>query len=126
VLILNNLARREEASIIGKGTLWYYPDFGALYVATAYALRNFSGPADVKTLIAAGEPLLEEEAIFHYMLACYDSALGNLGEAKEGLQRTFELDPAFKLKALDGPDLSPVGIRFNNALNARLRAPAGC
>jgi len=70
-MIYNNLNRWEEASIIGTGALRHYPDFGALYVATAYALRHHSGPAEAKAVIAAGEPYLEEEAIFHFMLACY-------------------------------------------------------
>jgi tetratricopeptide (TPR) repeat protein len=108
VMIYNNLNRWEEASIIGTGALRHYPDFGALYVATAYALWHHSGPAEAKAVIAAGEPYLEEEAIFHVMLACYDSALGHLYEAKECLQRAFELDPAFKLRSLDEPDLASV------------------
>ena len=59
-------------------------------------------------MIAAGEPYLEEEAVFHFMLACYDSALGHLDEAREGLKRAFELDQDFRLKALDESDLAPV------------------
>jgi hypothetical protein len=31
VLILNNLGRWDGAATIGKGALWHYPDFGALY-----------------------------------------------------------------------------------------------
>jgi hypothetical protein len=71
VMIYNNLERWEEASIIGQGALRHYPDFGALYVATAYAVRHHNGAA----------------------------------EAKESLQRAFELDSSFKLRALDEPDL---------------------
>jgi len=108
VMIYNNLNRWEEASIVGQGALRYYPDFGALYVATAYALRHHSGPAEAKAVIAASEPYFEEEAAFHFLLACYDSALGHVDEAKEGLQRAFELDPGLRLKALDDPDLAPV------------------
>jgi tetratricopeptide (TPR) repeat protein len=108
VMIYNNLERWEEAAIIGKGALRLYPDFGALYVATAHALRHYSGAAEAKAMIVEGEPLLENEAIFHYMLACYDSALGNLEDAKEGLERAFELNKSLRLKALDEPDLAAV------------------
>ena len=38
-----NLERWEEASIIGKGALRRYPDFGALYLPTAMALRITGG-----------------------------------------------------------------------------------
>jgi len=108
VMIYNNLERWEEAAIIGKGALRHYPNFGALYIATAHALRHFSGAAEAKTVIVAGEPFLEEEAVFHYMLACYDSALGNLDDAKEGLARAFELNKSLRLAALDEPDLTPL------------------
>jgi len=108
VLILNNLQRWEEAAIIGNEALRHYPDFGALYVATAHALRHCEGAAAAKAVLAAGEQFLEDEAIFHYVLACYDSALGNLADAKEGLSRAFELEKGFRLKALDEPDLAPL------------------
>jgi predicted Zn-dependent protease len=106
VMIYNNLKRWEEASIIGRGALHHYPDFGALYVATAHALRHYSGAAEARAVIVAGESYLEEEAVFHYMLACYDSALGNLDDAKEGLARAFELKKSLRLMALDEPDLA--------------------
>jgi tetratricopeptide (TPR) repeat protein len=108
VLILNNLGKWEEAAIIGQGALQHYPDFGALYLATAHALRNCQGAAEARAVIAAGEPLLENEAVFYYMLACYDCALGNLEDAKEGLARAFELEINLRLKALDEPDLAPL------------------
>jgi hypothetical protein len=59
-------------------------------------------------VIPAGEAFLENEAAFHFLLACYDCALGHLDVAKEGLQHAFELDSAFRLRALDEPDLVPL------------------
>ena len=108
VLILNNLGKWEDAAIIGKGALRHYPDFGALYLATAHALRNSKGAAEARSVIVAGETFLGNEAVFHYMLACYDSALGNLEDAKEGLARAFELNKGLRSKALDEPDLAPL------------------
>jgi len=108
VMIYNNLERWEEAAIIGRGALRHYPDFGALHVATALALRVHSGPTEAKEVLTAGEAFLENEAVFHYLLACYDCALGHLDEAKEGLARAFELDKSLRLKALDEPDLAPL------------------
>jgi hypothetical protein len=64
VMIYNNLERWEEAAIIGKGALRHYPDFGALYVATALALRHHSGPAGARAVIVAGEPHFERGGVF--------------------------------------------------------------
>jgi predicted Zn-dependent protease len=108
VLILNNREKWEEAAIMGREALRHYPDFGALYLATGHALRNCKGPAEARAMIASGEPYLENEAVFHYMLACYDSALGNLDDAKEALACAFELENGFRLKALDELDLAPL------------------
>ena len=44
-------------------------------------------------------------AIFHYNLACYNCLLGLLDEAKARLRRTFELEPRYKLTALEDEDL---------------------
>jgi hypothetical protein len=82
VLILNNLGKCEDAAMIGRRALRHYPDFGALYLATAHALRNSKGAADARAMIVAGEPLLENEAVLHYKLVFYISALGNLNDAK--------------------------------------------
>jgi len=108
VLILNNLGKWEDAATIGNGALRYYADFGALYLATAHALRNCKGAAEAKVVLVAGEPFLEDEAVFHYMLACYDCALGNLHDAIDGLTRAFELEKCLRMKALDEPELAPV------------------
>jgi len=68
--------------------------------------RSTDKRAPGRAVIVAGEPFLENEAVFHYMLACYDSALGNLDDAKEGLARAFELKKSLRLAALDEPDLA--------------------
>jgi tetratricopeptide (TPR) repeat protein len=108
VMIYNNLGKWIEAAIVGWGAIQHYPSFGALYIATAHALRHCCGPGEAKALITAGRLHLRDEAIFHYALACYDSALGNMGEAKKGLQRAFELDPKCRINALDEADMEPL------------------
>ena len=48
---------------------------------------------------------LPNVAIFHYNLACYESRLGNLEEAKLRLKRAFELEPRYRMMALEDEDL---------------------
>ena len=47
------------------------PYFGAMYLATAQALQNCRGAAEARAVLAAGEPYLENEAVFHYLLRPY-------------------------------------------------------
>ena len=108
VMILNNLRKWESAAIIGEGAIRHYPDFGALYLATAHACRNWRGSAEAKVWLLAGEHLLDRQAVFHTMLAAYECQLGNLEDAKAELQNAFEIDPESRHKALDDRDLAPL------------------
>ena len=108
VLILNNLGKWESAAMVGKGALLHYPDFGALYMATAHALRHCEGVSKAKAMLTKGESFLEKEAAFHFMLAGYQCQLGDLDGAKLRLGRAFRLNKGLRAKALDEPDLAPL------------------
>jgi tetratricopeptide (TPR) repeat protein len=84
------------------------PELGDLYLATAYAARRFRSIDQAKAVLLAGEPLLKEQAIFHFKLACCECQLGNLDAAKERLTKAFKIDHAFKAVALDDRDLEPL------------------
>jgi hypothetical protein len=47
----------------------------------------------------------DDAEIFHFMLACYESQLGNLESAKASLARAFDLDEHLRLRARDEPEL---------------------
>jgi tetratricopeptide (TPR) repeat protein len=47
-------------------------------------------------------------ALFYYNLACYECQLGNLDEAKKRLKQVFELEPGYRMKALEGEDLQVI------------------
>ena len=108
VLILNNLEKWEDAAIVGKWALRQYQDFGPLYLATADALRKSAGPGEAKALLVKGEPVLKDEGIYHFLLACYECQLGNLEAAKEGLKRAFKLDQRLRERMPHESDLEPV------------------
>ena len=108
VLILNNMGNWESAAMIGTGALRHYPYFGALYLATADALRHSTGAAEAKAALLNGEAILENEATFHFMLAGYECQLGDHHSAKLRLGRAFTLNMGLQEKALDEPDLAPL------------------
>jgi tetratricopeptide (TPR) repeat protein len=108
LLIFNNMERWEYAVLLGKGAVQQYPQFGPLYLATAHALSRFEGAAAARTMLLSGEDALKDEPAFHFMLACYDSQLGNLDLAKTALARAFEIDEKLRLRALQDSDLKPL------------------
>ena len=50
--------------------------------------------------------------MFHYNLACYECQLGNLEIAKERLKKAFELESAYRIKALEDDELKPLWDSF--------------
>ncbi len=108
VQILNGLEKWESAATIGVGALRHYPLCGPLYLAAAYATRRFMNVTDAKVVLLSGESVLNDDAIFHFNLACYDCLLRNPEYAKDRLRRAFALDRNFKIKALDDEDLKPL------------------
>jgi tetratricopeptide (TPR) repeat protein len=116
VHVLNNLERWEEAATIGRGALRDYPQFGPLYLATAHALRHCQDAAAAKAVIMEGESVLKDEAIFYWMLACYDCQMGNLGDARAELRIALELDNSMPLGALENADLVPLWESFGESV----------
>jgi hypothetical protein len=108
VLILNALQRWEFAPAVGEGAIERYPELGDLYLATATAKRRFKNIEAAKAILLAGEPLLKEQAILHFNLACYECQLGNFEAAKERLTIAVSIDEAFKAMALEDRDLEPL------------------
>jgi len=43
-----------------------------------------------------------------FNLACYEAQIGSLDRAKAYLKRATEIDPKFRLMALEDPDLEPL------------------
>jgi hypothetical protein len=78
----------------------------------AYSLRRAKGGG----LMVAREALspvatqFPQEPTIPYNLACYDCQLGNLKEARQWLEKAFDIGDSKRLKlmALDDPDLEPL------------------
>ena len=106
--VLNKLERWEEATILGKSALKQHPLNGEFYLVTSYATRRCENLELAREILSSGNPVLMNEAIFHYNLACYDCQLGDEERAKAGLQRAIRLDRQFRQTALEDDDLRPL------------------
>jgi len=84
------------------------PDVPQWTVSWAYAARRADCLDAARLILVNAVDRQPNVAIFHYNLACYECQLGLLDEARVRLQRTFELEPRFKLKALEDEDLEAV------------------
>jgi tetratricopeptide (TPR) repeat protein len=84
------------------------PDNAQWAVSWAYAARRVDSIDAARLILLNAVERSPALAIFHYNLACYECQLGNVEEAKCRLKRAFELDPRYRLKALDEEDLESV------------------
>jgi hypothetical protein len=77
-------------------------------VSWAYATRRADCLDAARLILVNAAEQSPTVAIFHYNLACYECQLGNLEAAKTRLKRTFELEPGYRVKALEDEDLAPL------------------
>ncbi len=104
-------AEKWEACVqIANAIVTLVPERPFGWVHRSFALHALKRTQEARDQLRPAVDRFPEEAIIRYNLACYESQLGNLGRAKDWLERAFELgDTAqIKLAALDDPDLAPL------------------
>ncbi|MSU51590.1 MAG: hypothetical protein EXS37_21295 [Opitutus sp.] len=100
-------AKQWKKAVVVAGELARaHPKAESAWIGWAYALR------ELKRVEEAREVLIEAEkyhgkssAVLHYNLACYDSLLGKLDNARTRLATACRMDAQFKAAARDDPDL---------------------
>lgn len=105
---LQTLKRWEECAVLGQEAASRYPDCGAIYLVTAYAIRRAQSLPAARDFLLLAEDELGDEAMFHFNLACYACQLGDLQEAERRLEMAFEIDPKYRSQALEDEDLRPM------------------
>ncbi len=78
------------------------------FIQAAYCLHEMGQTRGACDLLRSGPPSLLQEAIYHYNLSCYLVHLGEIGEARHLLGKSFELDERLVGIADSDPDLAPL------------------
>ena len=68
-------------------------------VSLAYSTRRADSIQGAKQILSNAESRFPKEAIIKYNLACYCCQLGEIENAKNYLQKAFEIDSTWKLQA---------------------------
>jgi len=77
-------------------------------ISLAYATRRADSIQAAKEILLNAESKSPKEAIIKYNLACYCCQLEEVQYAKDYLREIFEIDSAWRLRALDDEDLRPL------------------
>jgi predicted Zn-dependent protease len=75
------------------------------YVHAAFCLHELGRTSEAKHTLLDGPAALLDEPVYYYNLACYDTVLGNLEQARVYLRASFRLDKSFRELAKNDPDL---------------------
>ncbi len=82
------------------------PEKTSGFIHAAFCLHELGRTDEARDTLLSGPDLLHAEPTFHYNLACYECALGNLDLARLHLEKSIELDKKFKEFAKSDPDLA--------------------
>jgi predicted Zn-dependent protease len=82
------------------------PEKTSGFIHTAFCLHELCRTAEARDTLLGGPEVLHAEPTFHYNLACYECALGNLDVARLHLEKSIEIDKKFREFAKSDPDLA--------------------
>ena len=108
VKIYSALKKWELMQTVAKRLALIDPENVQWTVSWAYATRRADSIEAARIILVNAIERMPDVAILHSNLACYECLLGNLEEAKNRLKRAFEVEPRYRLTALEDEDLEAV------------------
>jgi predicted Zn-dependent protease len=105
-VILMQAQRWKPALAASRSLCKAEPEKTSGFIHAAFCLHELGRTEEARDLLIAGPGALHAEPTFHYNLACYECALGNLSLARMHLDKSFELDRKFRDFAKSDPDLA--------------------
>jgi len=107
-VILMQARRWKPALAASRALCRAAPEKTSGFIHAAFCLHELGRTIEARDTLLAGPQVLHAEPTFHYNLACYECALGNLDIARMHLEKSFELDKKFRDFARSDPDLAPL------------------
>jgi Flp pilus assembly protein TadD len=107
-VVLMQARRWKSALTASRALCRTAPDKTEGFIHAAFCLHELGRTTEARDTLLSGPDLLHAEPTFHYNLACYECALGNLELARMHLEKSIELDKKFRDFAKSDPDLAPL------------------
>jgi tetratricopeptide (TPR) repeat protein len=108
VFIYRGLEKWEAMAAIAEKLAQWDPENPEYFLLLAYAKRRAESLEVADAILSRAGELHPAVGEIQFNLACYRAQLGRLAEAKAHLKRAIELEPRFKLMALEDQDLAPI------------------
>lgn len=108
--VLMQAKRWKSALPVGRELCRIAPDKTSGFIHAAFCLHELGQSREARELLISGPPALKAEPTYHYNLACYEAALGNLDQARAHLKVSIAMDKSLKDFARTDPDLKAVDL----------------
>ena len=105
-VILMQAKRWKSALEASQALCLANPQKTSGFIHSAFCLHELGRTSEARDMLLGGPEVLHDEPTFHYNLACYECALGNLDLARMHLEKSFDLDKKFRDFAKRDPDLA--------------------
>lgn len=106
IIVMLDRGRLHDAWELSAALSDLHPENHAGFIQGAWCLHARGETERAIEHLNSGPSSLREEPIYFYNLACYELALGKKQAALTWLNKSFEMDPPSRAKALDDPDLA--------------------
>jgi len=106
--LLLEMSEWEEGVLLGEALIQLCPSMHEFYFKTAYCLHELKSTKEAKATLESAPMTIRDTALFYYNLACYETQLGHLDEAKLLLKECVVREPRYHKESLDDPDLEPL------------------
>ena len=108
VPIFQALRKWALMEVVAKELCIRQPDEPRWLLSLADAIRRGRSLQEGMQVLVQAAMRFPEEAILFYRLACYQAQLGYLDAARGRVANAVRLDPGFRERAQDDPDLGPL------------------
>lgn len=105
-VILMQAKRWKPALTAARSLCRAEPEKTTGFIHAAFCMHELGRTVEARDILVSGPEALHTEPTFHYNLACYECALGNLALARLHLDKSIELDKKFRGFARNDPDLA--------------------
>jgi len=105
-VILMQAKRWKPALTTARALCRTEPEKTSGFIHAAFCLHELGRTTEARDILISGPEALHIEPTYHYNLACYECALGNLPMARVHLERSYQLDKKFRDFARNDPDLA--------------------
>ena len=105
-VILMQAKRWKPALTAARSLCRIEPEKTSGFIHAAFCLHELGRTEEARDILIGGPESLHVEPTFHYNLACYECALGNLALARLHLDKSIQLDKKFRDFARSDPDLA--------------------